>query len=117
MNTVGEALPIVFAMGAVILFCRAFPFLFFSKKAAKNEAAPRSALIVFIEKTVPPVAMTVLAFNALGSSFRDNPLDGILVASVSGFTALLHLWKRNALVSIIGGTALYMILQRIIFAG
>ena len=115
MNTVGEALIMVFAMGAVILFCRAFPFLFFPKKDGTGGSARRGALLAFVEKTVPPVAMTVLAFNALGSSFRDNPRDGFLSAGVSIFTALLHLWRRNALVSIIGGTALYMFLERIIF--
>ena len=118
-----EALLLVLAMGAVILFCRAFPFLFFSgnrknipsNQNAKEEAGPsrRMAFLDFVEKIVPPVAMTVLAFNALGGAFRENPSDGLLVLAASVSTALIHIWKRNALVSIIGGTALYMILMRI----
>ena len=120
MNTIGEAALMVFAMGIVILFCRVFPFLFFSKGAEESikdgAAHPRrNPLLVFVEKTVPPAAMTVLAFNALFASLRDNPSDGILVAAASIFTALLHLWKRNALVSIIGGTVLYMFLLRMVF--
>jgi branched-subunit amino acid transport protein AzlD len=59
---------------------------------------------------VPPAAMTVLAFNAIGTSFKDNPHDGLLVLAASVFTSLLHLWKRNFLVSILGGTILFMIL-------
>jgi len=131
-----QALLLSLAMGAVILFCRAFPFLFFSgrkhsgnrgkntasqnaeeKNEAEKKADPsrgRAALLNFVEKTVPPVAMTVLAFNALGGAFRDNPGDGLLALTASIFTALVHLWKRNSLVSIFGGTALYMVLTRII---
>ena len=107
MNSHNEALLMVFAMGAVILFCRAFPFLFLG-------LSRKEALLNFIERIVPPAAMTVLTFNALGSSFRDNPVDGLLVLAASVFTAIIHLWKRNTLVSIIGGTALYMILMRIV---
>jgi len=122
MNSIKEALGIVFAMGTVILFCRSFPFVFFRGKDSENEEtendagfSPRRAFFVFVEKTVPPVAMTVLAFNALGSSFRGNPRDGLLVLAASVFTALVHVWKHNPLISIFGGTALYMILQRIFF--
>ena len=128
MNSLTEALGIVLAMGAVILFCRAFPFLFFSKgeqqgagdgpdsgdrsDAGHKENSKRKAFLNYVEKTVPPAAMTVLAFNALGTSFRDNPRDGLFVLAASLFTAIIHLWKRNFLISIIGGTALYMIIVR-----
>ena len=115
MNSLEEALGLVFAMGAVILFCRAFPFLFFFRNSFGGEkTGPSQAFLNFVEKIVPPAAMTVLAFNALGGAFRENPPDGLLVLAASVFTALIHLWKRNSLVSIFGGTALYMILQKII---
>ena len=115
MVSVNEALLLTLAMGAVILFCRAFPFLFFGESAKRTTDSPRrAAFLVFIEKTVPPAAMTVLAFNAIGGAFRDELSYGLLVLIASLFTALLHLWKRNALLSIVGGTALYMILTRVI---
>ena len=123
MSSVAEALFLVLAMGATILFCRAFPFLFsFQRNGVATQAkdtkertglSRRETILAFVEKTVPPVAMTVLAFNSMGSSFRANPQDGLLVLAASVFTALLHLWKRNSLLSIFGGTALYMILLRI----
>ena len=111
-----EALGLVFAMGVVILFCRAVPFLFFP---GGEKSSPRvKAFLGFVERTVPPVVMTILAFNAIGSGFLGEVSgflnDGILVLAASVFTALLHLWKRNSLVSIFGGTAVYMILQRIV---
>ena len=114
MTSVNEALILVFVMGAVIIFCRAFPFLFFgAKEKGKTKLFKWTAILDFVEKTVPPVAMTVLAFNALGGAFKGNAGDGLLVLAASMVTALVHLWKRNALISIFGGTALYMVLTRI----
>ena len=120
MTNFNEALFLAIAMGAVILFCRAFPFLFFSRSNeadlphdGSRKALRKETILNFVEKTVPPVAMTVLAFNALGAAFRDNPGDGLPALAAAVFTVLLHLWKRNALISIFGGTVLYMVLQRI----
>ena len=73
----------------------------------------KAAFLNFVEKTVPPAAMTVLAFNVLGGAFREDPRDGFLVLAASVFTALVHLWKRNSLISIFGGTTLYMILIKL----
>jgi len=111
LTSLNEALFFVFVMGAVILFCRAFPFLFFDGKTISSRKA---VFLKFVEKSVPPVAMTVLAFNAMGGAIQGNAGDGLLVLAASVFTALVHLWKQNALLSIFGGTALYMILQRVV---
>ena len=118
MNSTPEALGMVLAMGAVVLFCRAFPFLFFrankigddNKAGGGERRKGAGAFLDFVERIVPPVAMTVLAFNALGGAFRDNPRDGLLALAASAFTAVLHLWKGNYLISILGGTILYMII-------
>jgi len=119
MNSVTEALGMVFAMGAVIFFCRAFPFLFFSRNrgaGASDNAEGKGGvkrLIDFAEKIIPPVAMTVLSFNIMGSSFIADVRDGFFVLGASVITAALHLWKRNFLISILGGTVVYMILCRL----
>ena len=107
MNSSKEALGIVFALGAVILFCRALPFLFLKRISS-------SRISDFVEKIVPPAAMTVLAFNALGVPFKENYLNGLLVLAASILTALIHIWKRNTLLSILGGTAAYMVLLRLV---
>jgi branched-subunit amino acid transport protein AzlD len=95
-------------MAVVILFCRAVPFFLF------RSDAEHGALLAFVEKVVPPVAMTVLAFNALASPVKGNLREGIPALIAAGFTALAYLWKRNPLISIFGGTAVYMVLERII---
>ena len=38
------------------------------------------------------------------------------VTSAVAAVVLLHLWKRNNMISIIGGTAIYMVFVQIIFA-
>ena len=101
-------------MGAVIFFCRVFPFIFFSSGKTKGETGGRKAFLDFVEKIVPPVAMAVLAFNSIAGSFKGNPSEGIPVLTAAVFTALIHLWRRNPLLSIIGGTAFYMILERLV---
>jgi branched-subunit amino acid transport protein AzlD len=121
------ALGLTFAMGGIIFFCRAFPFLFFREKTdnrpedeteaptgGKKGRSRREVFLNFVEKLAPPAAMTVLAFNAIAGPFKTGLREGAPVLIAAGFTALVHLWKRNPLFSIFGGTAVYMILERII---
>ncbi len=115
MNSVKEALGLSFAMGAVILFCRAFPFLFFGRGTADEKSAAgvpslKEKFLAFVEKIVPPAAMTVLAVNALGGAFLSDPHSALAGLAAAVYTAVMHIWKRNALLSIFGGTALYMLL-------
>jgi branched-subunit amino acid transport protein AzlD len=117
-TSVGEALILCFVMAAVIFFCRIFPFLFFYKKngnirdeGGSQDGRDRAGIfLTFVEKTAPPVAMTVLAFNAL--PIKSSPREIIPAMAAAFLTAIVHLWRRNTLLSICGGTALYMLLIR-----
>jgi branched-subunit amino acid transport protein AzlD len=112
------------AIGLLVFLCRAFPFLFLrsGKKdpgGAENngQAGKRTALGRFlsvVEKAVPPAAMTVLAVNSVAVPVKDNPAGGIPALAASVFTLLVHLWRRNFLISILGGTVLYMVLERLL---
>jgi len=127
-TSINEALILTIAMAATIFFCRLFPFLFFRSKkntlAANAETphnvphspppTPNSPLLSFIEKTVPPVAMTVLAFNALSGTVQASSRELISALAAAVFTAIVHVWKRNPLISIFGGTALFVILSRVL---
>ena len=116
-TSINEALILSIVMAAVIFFCRVFPFLFFREKAGDGTASPtdsrRTAFLAFVEKTVPPVAMTVLAFNSLASPAKANPREIIPAVAAAAITAIVHLWRRNPLISIFGGTAVYMLLLRV----
>jgi branched-subunit amino acid transport protein AzlD len=127
---VGEALLLVAVMSAAIFFCRIFPFLFFRGKSGGDVppslagAVPQNrssssfqrkrAFLAFVEKTVPPVAMTVLALSALAVPVKADSREIIPILTAAAFTATVHIWRRNPLISIFGGTALYMILLRVL---
>jgi branched-subunit amino acid transport protein AzlD len=107
------------AMGAVIFFCRVFPFLFFRKGGGSSPPDDKKAakgLRSLVEKAAPPVTMTVLAVNAMSAPIRESLPAAFPVLAASLFTALVHLWKRNSLLSIMGGTAIYMALSRVLGA-
>jgi branched-subunit amino acid transport protein AzlD len=111
------------AIGLLVFLCRAFPFLFLPSGekdpggAGDAGAKRRRALgrfLAVVEKAVPPAAMTVLAVNSVAVPVKENLLGGIPALEASVFTLLVHLWRRNFLISILGGTALYMALERLL---
>jgi branched-subunit amino acid transport protein AzlD len=125
--SVQKALVLTIVMGAIVFFCRAFPFLIFRDReedGAIQNNSPFAAFLTFVEKVAPPVAMTALAFNALVVPVKDAVLESRGLAGVlftcaplavgAAFTAVSYVWKRNTLISIFGGTILYMALGKMI---
>ena len=94
-------------ISALIVFAtRAFPFLLFSYRDP-----PR--IITFIEKYIPPMIIAILVVYCFKDiEFTSRPW-GLPSVIALGATAILHVWKRNAMVSIFGGTLLYMALSRL----
>jgi len=96
----------IFAMGLVTLACRAAPFLLFGSRRPP-------ALLDYAQRYLPPMIMVVLVFNSYKSLNLSSAPWG-LPALVSGLVvAALQAWRGNALLSIVGGTALYMALARL----
>ncbi|MBP3709916.1 MAG: AzlD domain-containing protein [Treponema sp.] len=96
------------AISALIVFAtRAFPFVLFSYREP-----PR--VIRFVEKYIPPMVIAILVVYC----FKDVRIAakpwGIPSFCATGATVLLHLWKRNPMISIFGGTALFMVLSRVL---
>ncbi|MDR2313008.1 MAG: AzlD domain-containing protein [Spirochaetaceae bacterium] len=124
LNT-GTALFYTVVLGAVIFLCRALPFILFTdekKTDPPGGGGGLRAFLGFVEKVAPPVAMTVLAMNSLAEPVKAAAvnfpagaayLSAAAPLAAAACTAALHIWKRNTLISISGGTALYMILERL----
>ena len=79
--------------------------------------------IIFPEGKNPPEFIkylgTVLPYAAIGLlviyCLKDVPASSTMKAIAIVFIVLLHKWKKNTLLSIGGGTVLYMILVQTVF--
>lgn len=90
----------------LLIFYRAFPFLLFSKRKVP-------AALQFVEKSLPPLIIAVLlvyCFKDLNFSVRPFGAPNLIALAA---VLLLHVWKRNSMISIFGGTILFMILSRV----
>lgn len=104
---------IIIAVSALATFAtRVLPFVALSRHADHP-------LILHLGRYLPPAVMMILVLYAL-RDFRPLAEGQInmapaglpmLIASVS--VAVLHLWRRNALLSIVGGTGLYMLMVQL----
>lgn len=100
---------LVIAVCAVCTFAeRLLPFLVFRK-----ENPP--AIIGYLGKILPAAIMaTLVIYCVRNTSFHS--LGGFLPQLIAvGVTVLLHLWRRNTLISVLGGTAVYMVLVQFVF--
>jgi len=99
----------IVVMAAVTLLTRALPFLLFDR----GEEPPK--VVLYLGRVLPPAVIAMLivyclrtmSFTALGS--------WVPYVAAGLVTVGLHLWKRNDLLSIFGGTVLYMFLVQTVF--
>ena len=94
-------------MSAVTILLRAAPFLIFRKKTP--------AYILYLGRVLPAAIIGMLVIyclkdtNLLSAPYGAPELiAGLLVAE-------LQAWKRNILLSILAGTAVYMLLTQMVF--
>lgn len=88
---------------------RFLPFLIFG---SKRETPP---FITYLGKVLPYAVMAMLVVFCLKNvSFLSAP-HGIPEAIASVLVVLLHVWKKNTLLSIVGGTVCYMLLVQLVF--
>ncbi len=98
---------IVAVMTLITFATRAFPFVFFARRKPP-------AYLEYLQRYIPPVVMTILVFASYKDIDFASAPHGIPALAAGALTAALHLWKRNVLLSIAGGTALYMLLLRLL---
>lgn len=107
--TTTYAILALFVSGGVTLLIRAFPFLLFGRN---RDLSPN---INYLGNVLPFAAMGILIVYCLRNvdwlqfSYGLPELLAILVVSI------LHIWKRNNLISIGVGTVFYMILVQQVF--
>ena len=108
--TTTQALLIALAVTAGTVITRFLPFLLFP------DSRPVPKLITYLGRTLPAAMMGLLVVYCLRNfSVASAPRGLPDLISIAVITAL-HLWKRNVLLSIGVGTALYMVLVQVLFA-
>lgn len=127
MLTPMQAIASIAVMAVVTFLTRFLPFLLFDR----GDSPPK--IVLYLGRVLPPAVIAMLIVYCLRSPAITVPAD--LTAEMSGWLAsvvsffvgwapllisgvvvvVLHVWKKNNLLSIFGGTILYMILVQVVF--
>lgn len=102
-----HSLILVFVMGGVVFLLRAMPFLVFKG----DEPNP---IVVYMGKYLPYAIMGMLLVYCLRNTEILEAPYGLRELIAVAVTAGLQIWQRKSLLSIVVGTALYMVLVHII---
>lgn len=109
MLTNTQMLIFVLVAGSAIQLTRMIPFLLFPS----GKETPK--FILYLGKVLPYAIITLLVVYCLQNTVVLSYPYGIPEAIAVAAVVLVHLWKRNNLLSIVGGTVLYMILVQFVF--
>ena len=99
---------IVAVVALVTIALRFLPFFIFGGKRKTPE------IILYLGKVLPYAIMGMLVIYCLRSVTTGSVGNSIAQLLACGVVVVLHLWKRNTLISIIGGTVSYMILVQMV---
>ena len=102
-----KELQLILVMAGVTALLRFLPFLVFRRHTPPY--------IAYLGKVLPPALIGMLVIYCFKDvSFAAAPF-GLpeLIAAIC--VVALHVWKRNSLVSILGGTGIYMLLVQLVF--
>ena len=109
MTDYRHAIIVIIVMGLAVLATRIVPVLIFGR----GEKVPE--FILYLGRVVPYTAMGLLIVYCL----RDVPVfespHGLPELISLAVVTLTYLWKRNTILSVVIGTALYMFLVQSVF--
>lgn len=104
-----HALIIMLVMGGCVILTRVLPVVIFGRSAQIPE------FILYLGKVIPYTAMGLLIVYC----FRDISIlggtHGLPELIAMAVVVASYLWKRNTIVSVVLGTAVYMVLLQMVF--
>ena len=104
-----QTIVMILAVAAGTQLTRWLPFWLFPEKKEPP------AIVTYLGRVLPAATMGLLVVYCLkGVSWASAP-HGIPELISVAVVAVLHYWKGNVLLSIAGGTVLYMILVQMVF--
>lgn len=105
----GQTLVIIIMVALATLTTRILPFILFPDNRKGHP------FVQYLGQVLPYAAIGLLVIYCLKNvSVAANP-HGIPEAIAVVCIMALHLWRKNTLLSIAGGTAIYMILVQAVF--
>jgi branched-subunit amino acid transport protein AzlD len=107
---VGYLVAAVAVAAAVTWALRALPF-------ALLAPLRRSNLVPHLGAHMPVGVMAILVVYTLRHTTFTVPPYGAAVGLALAATVALHLWRRNVVLSIAGGTVVHVLLASLVFAG
>lgn len=109
MSNHAQAMLLILTMTAVTMATRFLPFLLLGDK---RQTPP---FVSYLGKVLPFAIMGMLVVYCL-KGVAVTQLSSVAPAALGvAITAGLHLWKHNTLLSILGGTVVYMVLVQMVF--
>ncbi|WP_333861850.1 branched-chain amino acid transporter permease [Clostridium sp.] len=99
----------ILIMAAITFGTRVVPFVFWGR----DKVTPK--YIAYIGNYLPPAIIAMLIVYCLRNVSLHTFPFGIPEAIGIITVAVLHIWKRNNLISILSGTIVYMIAVQVIF--
>ena len=105
--TATQAFVIILVTAVCTLITRLIPFVLFGG----NKEMPKA--VNYLGAILPPAIMATLVVYCLKGADLFSATHGIPEFTATLLTALLHVWKRNVLLSIAAGTFCYMILVQL----
>lgn len=100
------ALIAVMAVGSALL--RFLPFLIFRHRTP--------AFIAYLGKVLPSAIIGMLVIYCIRQTDITASPFGLPELIATAIVVLLQIWKRKTILSIIAGTAAYMLLLQVVFA-
>lgn len=106
---ISASILIIATVAIANIFTRAFPFILFGRK----KKIP--LVVIYLGKYLPPAIIATLVIYCLKDVKIMSGSHGLPELLSVAVVAGLHLWKKNILLSIGIGTALYMLLIQVVF--
>ena len=109
MLSTGAAIAAIAVMAIVTFLTRVLPFLLVDR----GESPPK--LVLYLGRVLPPAIIAMLIVYCLRGVSFSTPGGWVPQLLCVAVVVALHLWKHNNLLSIFGGTVLYMVLVQAVF--
>ena len=98
---------LIAVMALMTMLTRFLPFLVMKEKTP--------AFVTYLGKVLPPAVMGMLVVYCLRTTDILRAPPGLPDAAAAAAVIGLQAWKRNTLISILAGTAVYMLLTQAVF--